>query len=292
MSMTQTEVLSVADAPVGRFAQWRANRSNGELAAGLTILIVVALAGLAAPLLSPYPPATAVAGSLLPPSAEHPFGTDGVGFDVLSRVLYAARIDLGIALGATVASLLLGVTLGILAGYAKGRIGDLAGRVSDTLQAFPAFIVALGLAAAAGGSAVNLILIVALVNAPIYFRLARNQTRVLRGLPFVEAAVVSGEPAWRILLRHVLPNSAGPILAQASVNAGWALLLTAGLSFVGAGIQPPAAEWGAMIASGSEHVLGGYWWLTVFPGLSIMITVFAFGLIGDAISSRIRGGAR
>jgi peptide/nickel transport system permease protein len=206
--------------------------------------------------------------------------------------MYGARIDLGIAIAATMLSLIVGVTFGILAGYSPGRISEATSRVSDTVQAFPVFIVALGLAAATGSKMSNLILIVAFLNAPIYFRLARGETLVLRNIPFVEAAVVAGERRTIILGRHILPNAAGPLLAQASVNAGWALLLTAGLSFVGAGVRPPQAEWGAMIAEGSEHILGGQWWLTVFPGLAILITVMGFGLISEGVLAGIRGGNR
>jgi len=273
----------------GAAAAARAWRRDRGLVAGLAIIALVALVGLLAPLIAPHPQAESIGASLQPPGAGHLFGTDDVGFDVFSRVLYAARVDIGIALAATALSLLVGVPLGILAGYTRSYAGELAARVSDTFQAFPVFIVALGLAAAAGSKASNLVFIVAFLNAPIYFRLARNQTRVLRNAPFVEASVVAGERTPRILVRHVLPNAAGPLLAQASVNAGWALLLTSGLSFVGAGVRPPTAEWGAMIANGSEHLLGGEWWPTVFPGLAIMITVLAFGLVSEAISKRIQG---
>lgn len=281
------ENIVISDRAAMVAAEWRRDRA---LVMGVAIICLIALVGLLAPLIAPHPQAEPIGASLQPPGAGHLFGTDDVGFDVFSRVLYAARVDVGIALAATTLSLLVGVPLGIIAGYTRSGVGELAARVSDTFQAFPVFIVALGLAAAAGSKVSNLIFIVAFLNAPIYFRLARSQARVLRNAPFVEAAIVADESRPRVLLRHVLPNSAGPLLAQASVNAGWALLLTSGLSFVGAGVRPPTAEWGAMIANGSEHLLGGNWWPTVFPGLAIMVTVLAFGLISEAISKRIQGG--
>jgi peptide/nickel transport system permease protein len=292
--MAPTEAAASVAAAPRRAATGRASTHGRDrrLWLGVGTVAVLAVVGLLAPLLAPYEPTESVGNALEPPSSSHLFGTDSVGFDVFSRVLHAAGLDLRIAILATLLSLVVGVSLGILAGYSDGRVAGLASRASDTFQAFPVFIVALGLAAATGSKSSNLILIVAFLNAPIYFRLARSETRVLRRTPFVEAAIVGGETKLRVLARHILPNASSPLLAQASVTAGWALLLTAGLSFVGAGVRPPTAEWGAMIATGSENVLGGEWWPTVFPGLAILITVMAFGLISEAMTDRVRGARR
>lgn len=275
---------------LGGTALLRHLRGDVQLWLGVAVVAVVGLLATLAPVLAPHPPELSVGAPLQPPSADHPFGTDSFGFDVLSRVLWGGRLDLGIALAAAALSFLLGVTLGSWAGYVESIVATAVARLFDTIQSFPVFVVALALVAATGNELTNVIYVVAFLNAPIFFRLARTETRVLRRMGFVDAAAVSGASRPRIIVRHILPNAIGPLLAQASVTAGWALLLASGLSFVGAGVRPPAPEWGAMIATGSENVLGGHWWPTVFPGVSILVTVMAFGLISESITARVRGG--
>jgi peptide/nickel transport system permease protein len=267
-------------------------RGETQLWVGLGVATSVGLLALLAPVIAPYPPETSVGAPLEAPSADHLFGTDSIGFDILSRILWGARLDLGIALGAAALSFLVGVLLGTWFGYVDGPLSTAIARLSDTIQSFPVFVVAVAIVAATGNKLTNVIYVVAFVNAPIFFRLARTETRVLRHAGFVDSAVVSGASRLRVIRQHIFPNAIGPLLAQASMTAGWALLLASGLSFVGAGVRPPAPEWGAMIATGSENVLGGQWWPTVFPGVAILVTVMAFALISESITARVRGGDR
>ncbi|WP_159097886.1 ABC transporter permease [Aminobacter sp. MSH1] len=243
-----------------------------------------------APILAPYDPVAANATSFLqPPNAMHWLGTDAVGMDILSRVLYAPRIDVAIALGGTAASVLIGTSLGLWVGYyaAAGGIREILSfgimRVADVMQAFPVFVFAIALVASLGQSIQTLLVAIAFVNAPIYLRLMRNQALAARRLRYVEAATVAGLSPVRIMLRHILPNSAGPLLAQASVNIGWAVLLTASLSFVGAGVRPPTPELGSMIAAGFQNVVTGQWWPSLVPGIALAAIVLGFSLVGESL---------
>jgi peptide/nickel transport system permease protein len=209
--------------------------------------------------------------------------------DVFSRVIFSARIDLVIAVLGTLLSLGIGLPLGVIAGYFAGTRGIWAWlsegimRVADVLQAFPVFVLAIALVAALGQSARNVILAIAFVNAPIYLRLLRTQALSLRERRFIDAARVSGSSELRIVFRHILPNAVAPAIIQASVNMGWAVLLTAGLSFVGAGVRVPTPEWGSMIAVGAQNMITGQWWPALFPGIAIALTVLGFALIGDSL---------
>lgn len=214
------------------------------------------------------------------------FGTDASGFDVLSRTIVAARADLVIALSASAISFFLGVALGVLAGYVRNAATEVLMRASDLLQSFPVFITAMILVALGGRSWGNIVAAMVLLYAPIYLRLTRAEVLTLSGRGFVEAARASGVGDAAILWRHVLPNALGPALAQASVTVGFAILLTAGLSFVGAGIRPPTPEWGLMIASGAGQIVLGDWWPSVFPGIAISLTVFGFACLGHALERR------
>jgi len=269
-----------ADATVGM----RAGVLNRQLVLGLIVVGFVAAVGILAPLIAPANPLEATSAVLEPPSATHWFGTDRSGFDILSRTMYAPRVDLAIAGSATVLAMLAGVPLGLLAGYRQGFIAEALGRASDIVQAFPFFILAIVLLGIFGPSVRNLIAVVAFVNGPIYFRLMRGQTSALISRPYVEAARVVGCGDARIMLRHILPNSLAPILAQMSVTLGMAVILTAGVSFVGAGVRPPTPEWGVMISDGAPGMFTGQWWPALFPGLSLAITVMGFGLLANGIT--------
>jgi peptide/nickel transport system permease protein len=216
-------------------------------------------------------------------------GTDVSGMDIFSRVIYSGRIDLTIALFGTLFSLLIGSPLGLIAGYFSGTkgvwgwISEGIMRSADVLQAFPVFVLAIGLVAALGQSVRNVIFAIAFVNAPIYLRLLRTQALSLRERRFVEAARVAGNSELRIVFRHILPNAAAPAIVQLSVTMGWAVLLTAGLSFVGAGVEVPTPEWGSMIAVGAQNMITGQWWPALFPGIAIALTVLGFALVGDSL---------
>jgi peptide/nickel transport system permease protein len=265
-------------------------RRRPLFALGYAIVAAVALIGLTAPWIAPHSPITADSSAFLqPPSWRHPFGTDQAGLDVLSRVMHAPRVDLTIALAGTLLSALLGASLGALVGFhegrggAKGLLSLVILRASDVLQSFPVFAFALALVAVFGQSIESIVFAIVFVSTPIYLRLMRAQALALRNRNFVEAAVMAGASDGAIILRHIVPNALGPILAQTSVNIGMAILLTAGLSFIGAGVRAPTPEWGSMIAMGYQNIITGQWWPSLFPGLALSITVFGFGLIGASI---------
>jgi peptide/nickel transport system permease protein len=251
---------------------------------GLVIVLTVALLGVLAPLIAPY---GAKEGNpdetLRPPSWDHPFGTDAIGFDIFSRVLHAARLDLAIALGAVGIALLAGCLLGAVAGF-FGRFTDEAiMRGCDMLSAFPSFILALGVVAAVGPSIPNLIFAIALVNVPVYARLLRARVLSVREAQYVRAAAAIGCSRTRLMLAHVLPNSMAPIFVQSTLQAGYAILEAAGLSFIGLGVRVPTAEWGVMVNMGLQYVVSGEWWISFFPGTAIAVTVMGFNLIGDGL---------
>ncbi len=245
---------------------------------------LLVLAALFGPLLAPHDPlATNASDALQAPSARYWFGTDQLGRDVFSRVLVATRLDLGIALGAVLISCAVGSAIGAVLGYFGGALDATASRLVDVLMAFPLFVLAMALVAALGNTVMNVIYATAIVNLPFYIRLARAEVNVRRNLGYVEAARVGGSSHARILLVFLLPNILSPLVIQASVNLGWAVLNAAGLSFLGLGVRPPTPEWGIMVADGARFIASGEWWIALFPGLALMIAVFAFNLLGDAL---------
>jgi peptide/nickel transport system permease protein len=267
-------------------------RMRGAFASGYAIVGLVTTAALLAPLIAPYSPIEANPARFLePPSWDHWMGTDAVGMDIFSRVIYAPRVDLSIALAGTLISAVIGTLIGALVGfYQAGRgvramLSGFVMRAADVLQAFPVFVFAIALVASLGQSLQTVIIAIAFVNTPIYLRLMRSQVVAIRQMRFVEASLVAGLSDLQTVLRHVIPNALGPVLAQLSVNIGWAILLTAGLSFIGAGVRAPTPEWGSMIAMGFQNVVTGQWWPSVFPGIALAITVFGFALIGSSIET-------
>jgi peptide/nickel transport system permease protein len=261
-----------------------------RFAIGYGIVAVVVLAALAAPAVAPYSPVEANSNEFLQlPSRAHLFGTDAVGMDIFSRTITAPRIDLTIAILGTLLSAIVGTTIGALVGfYSVGRgprvwLSFAVMRAADVLQAFPVFVFAIALVAALGQSIQTVVLAIAFVNMPIYLRLVRSQVLSIRAMRYVEAAKVAGVSDIITIRRHIIPNAIAPVLAQLSVNIGWGILLTSALSFVGAGVRAPTPEWGSMIAMGFQNVVTGQWWPSVFPGLSLAITVFGFSLVGASI---------
>lgn len=245
------------------------------------LIVVLALFG---PWLAPYDPlATNAARTLAPPSWGHPFGTDQLGRDVLSRVIVATRLDLGIALSAVLLSFGLGSALGCAAGFWGGWTDRIVGRLSDTIMAFPLFVLAMGIVAAMGNTVENIIYATAIINLPFYARVSRVETSVRRNAGYVHAARLSGSSDVRILATQLFPNILPPMMVQMSLNMGWAILNAAGLSFIGLGVRPPAAEWGIMVAEGATYIVSGEWWLALFPGAALMIAVFCFNLMGDGL---------
>ena len=244
-------------------------------------LVAVALFG---PSMVPYDPlASNAAIALQPPSTAHWFGTDNLGRDVFSRVVFATRLDLSISVLAVALSLIVGSVLGAVAGYAGGWLDAIVSRLMDTIMAFPLFVLAMGIVAALGNTIENIIYATAIINIPFYARLIRSEVRIRRQSTFAQAAFVSGMSHWRVLLFTLLPNALPPMMVQMSLNLGWAILNAAGLSFIGLGVRPPTPEWGIMVAEGANFIVSGEWWLALFPGLSLMLAVFTFNLMGDGL---------
>ncbi len=282
---------------VARPGRWAAARyvlvENPLNLVALGLSLALVLLALLGPLLAPYDPqATDAAQLLRPPSAAHWFGTDQLGRDILSRLLVATRLDLAIAVGAVAASSVAGSLIGAAIGYWGGFWDGVVSRIVDVLMAFPLFVLALAMVAALGNTVANVVYATAVINLPFYIRLARAEVRVRRNLGYVEAARVGGSGDWRILCRFLLPNILSPLVIQASVNLGWAVLNAAGLSFLGLGVRPPTAEWGIMVAEGANYIISGNWWVAAFPGLALMVTVFSFNLLGDGLRNVLDPNSR
>jgi peptide/nickel transport system permease protein len=259
-------------------------RQNPITLLGLGIIGAMIVIAILAPVLAPYDPlATDPANALVPPNRQHWMGTDEFGEDIWSRVIWGARIDLSIAFGAVGIALVVGCTIGALAGFIGGWADELSMRAMDVLQAFPSFILAMGVAAALGPSVRNLIISVALINIAVYARLMRSRMLIVKSSLYASAAASSGNPRWRLLLVHLIPNCLSPIFVQSTLQAGWAILTAAGLSFIGLGVPVPEPEWGVMVAMGAPRITSGDWWVSFFPGLFIAITVMSANLIGDGL---------
>jgi peptide/nickel transport system permease protein len=260
---------------------WRIVTISRSSMVGFGISALVLLDVAMGPLLEAYNPEKPDAALVLhAPSWAHPFGTDASGFDVLSRTMAAPRVDITIALSATLLSIAVGAPVGVFSGYVRGRIGEAIVRLSDIVQSFPVFILAMALVSLTGQNIANLIFALAFLNTPIYLRLMRSQTLTVGRRTYVEASRTAGNSTMRTIFRHVLPNSLTPVFVQASVTVGWSILLVAGLSFVGAGVREPTPEWGLMISSASSSIITGQWWPSVFPGAAIAVSVLGFALVG------------
>ena len=257
---------------------------------GLVVVVITVFLAMLGPYIAPYHPERALPGAgLQPPSAEHWMGTDVSGMDVFSRVISAPRIDLAIALSATVIAFVGGVLLGVISGFYAGARGvprvasEAIMRGADILQAFPVFIFALALVGFRGPGTENVIVALAFLNIPYFLRVTRGAVFQVRERPFVEAARCAGNKEVRIAFVHVMPNALGPALANVSPGIGFAILLTAALSFVGAGVPKPTPEWGSMISIGAPNMMTGQWWTALFPGLALGLTVLGYALVGDGI---------
>ncbi len=246
----------------------------------LAVIVLIALLG---PLMVRDPLELGVGDVLAPPSAEFWFGTDQYGMDIFARVVHAARLDLGVGVSAAALAILVGMPLGALGAYRGGIFDALLLRISESLQAFPTLLLALGIVAALGPSIPILVLIIALVNVPVYLRLTRSAVKPLVDSDFVLAARCAGKNQASILRRHILPNVSEVVFAQFSVNVAWAIQILAALSFVGLGVKLPTPEWGAMVKGGADYTIYGQWWIALFPGLAILATVLTLNLVSDEI---------
>ncbi|NIN65980.1 MAG: ABC transporter permease subunit [Anaerolineae bacterium] len=265
---------------------YRAFRRDYLAVISLFIILIFILGAIFAPYLTPYPEEGAgspnTASRFLPPSREHPFGTDYLGRDVLARVLFGGRSSLSIGFLVVIIAVGIGTPLGALAGYFGGWLDEVIMRVTDMFLAFPPLLLAIAIAAALGPSFVNAMIAIALTWWPWYTRLVRAQALSLRERSFIEAARGMGVGSVTIIFRHILPNIFTPVLVQSTMDIGSAILTGAAMSFIGLGAQPPTADWGRMVSTGRVYILHQPWYGT-FPGLAIFLVTLSFNLLGDSI---------
>lgn len=259
-------------------------RRSPTFAIGTGILAVYAILALAHSWIMPHDPVHAYSTvGLSPPSARFWFGTDGNGMDVFSRVIYGTLYAFGIAVPSVAISMLIGVPLGLFTGYRGGLPDELIMRTFDALRVFPTMILALAIVAATGQSLLNVVIVIGVLDSPLFARVVRAEVLALRSSNYVEAAVALGNPTRRILFIHILPNALRGATAQTAVRAAWAVRISATLAFLGIGIQPPTPEWGAMIRQGAEFMVTGQWWVAVFPGCALIFMVLGLNMFGDGL---------
>ncbi len=267
---------------------------NFAFTSGLALTILLVIAALAAPLLAPHDPNEQdTSRRLEQPSKDHPLGLDDLGRDVLSRIVFGARVSLRVGFSVVILASIVGVTLGAISGYFGGMIDVIVMRLCDILLAFPGILLAIALVAVLGPSLNNVILALATIGWVGYARLVRGQVLKVREMEYVTAAKALGARSPRVILRHVLPNVAAPIVVVATGAIGSAILAEATLSFLGLGVKPPNATWGSMLAIEARFYITTAWWLAVVPSAAITMAVLGFNLFGDALRDvwdpRLRG---
>jgi peptide/nickel transport system permease protein len=279
---TPPNPLEVSRTPSAQVWQRFKKSTPGKV--GAVIVIMFIFLALIAPIIKPYDPTIdrSYTSILLPPSSEHWFGTDNLGRDIATRVLHGARISLQVGVFATLVSMLIGSILGVISGYYGKWVDNLTGWFSDVLMAFPSILLAIGIVAVAGPGLTNTMLAVSIVQIPTYIRLARSVVLSVREREFVQAADALGASQFRIIFSHVLPNSLTPLIVQASLSIATATIEAAALGFLGLGAQPPAPEWGTMLADTKDYYQTAPWTM-IFPGLAILFTVLGFNLLGDGL---------
>ena len=284
--MTDTTAVAPRESPLAQLLRHSRHvlAENPVTGFAFALFLLILLAALFGPQLAPYDPlASNTAQTLKPPNAQHWFGTDQLGRDVFSRVIVATRLDFFIAVASVALVFVMGGLAGVAAGFFGGWTDRIIGRIADTIMAFPLFVLAMGIVAALGNTVQNIVLATAIVNFPLYARIARAEANVRREAGFVEAARLSGNADWRILVVQILPNVFPILIVQMSLTMGYAILNAAGLSFIGLGVRPPTPEWGIMVAEGAAFMVAGQWWNAFFPGAALMLAVFCFNLLGDGL---------
>ncbi|CEI82574.1 diguanylate cyclase [Oceanobacillus oncorhynchi subsp. incaldanensis] len=262
---------------------WRRLRKNRFAMAGMIIILFFLILALIAPLLTSYSYYEQnLANRLLPPSGEHWMGTDDLGRDILTRIAYGARVSLQVGFFAVIGALVFGTFLGIIAGYFGRWVDMIISRIFDILLAFPSILLAIAIVAILGASLQNALIAIAIINIPIFGRIVRSRVISLRAEEYIMAAKAQGMKNGRIIFHHILPNSITPIIVQATLGFGTAILEAAALGFLGLGAQPPTPEWGQMLASSREFIQLAPWTL-IMPGVSIMLVVLGFNLVGDGL---------
>ncbi|HXW40204.1 MAG TPA: ABC transporter permease [Xanthobacteraceae bacterium] len=263
-------------------------RENPVTGFAFALFLLIVLAAVFGVYIVPYDPlASDTAVTLQPPSLHHWFGTDQLGRDIFSRVVVATRLDFAIAVASVALVFVMGGLAGVAAGYFGGWTDRIIGRIADTIMAFPLFVLAMGIVAALGNTVQNIVLATAIINFPLYARIARAEANVRRDAGFVEAARLSGNSEWRVLAFQILPNVFPILVVQMSLTMGYAILNAAGLSFIGLGVRPPTPEWGIMVAEGAGNIISGEWWIALFPGAALMLAVFCFNLLGDGLRDMV-----
>ncbi len=285
--MIEAPTITPPDAAMPRGkALRRGLAANPLLTVGGALVLLIVFVAIVAPLIVPFPgdagTATHPFEVLKAPSAAHWFGTDNVGRDLFSRVMFGARVSPVIAIIVLVIACLVGIPLGVAAGFLGGRVDELIMRVTDVFLAFPPLLLALALAAVLPASLTSVTIAIAAVWWPWYVRLIRGQAASVAGRPYVEACRALGLSRMRIIFRHILPNSITPVLVQVSLDVGGVILTASALSFLGLGAQDPVPDWGLMVSSGQSYFTPD-WWMVTFPGLAILLTAFAFNLLGDGL---------
>jgi peptide/nickel transport system permease protein len=287
--------LTREQAPPARARRWKVLRraARARLAPfGATVMVLAVLVALAAPVIAPYDPlAQDLGNTLAPPGRTHLLGTDNVGRDVLSRVIWGTRISLLAGLVSVVLAVLAGSLLGVLAGYSGGRVDGLVMRVMDAVLSFPPLVLALALGAVLGAGLTGVLLALGVVYTPTFARLMRGQVLTITARDYVDAARALGAPGWRVAARHVVPNAINPIIVQASLSVAFAILAEASLSFLGLGIQPPEASWGSMINAGRGYLQQAPW-IVFGPGAALFVTVVGLNFVGDAVRDALDPRAR
>ena len=278
-------VIETTAAPARMWSQAAAlARATPTGAVGLALVIVFALLAIFASQLSPYDPIKPFSSHVLAaPGKQFWLGTDGNGMDVLSRTIHGTRYAFGIAVPVLLFGMLFGIPAGLYAGYRGGWVDEVALRAMDALRVFPSIILAIAIVAATGQSLANVVLVIGILDVPVFARLVRAEVLALRAGGFVEAAVNAGNPTWRILFVHLLPNCLRGAMAQMPIRMAWAVRVSATLAFIGVGIQVPTPEWGAMIHQGAEYIISGEWWVSIFPGLALVVLVIGFSMLGDGL---------
>jgi peptide/nickel transport system permease protein len=276
MSARSSKTTSLFSLTWRRFA-----RSKGGLV-GLALILLLFAAAALAPWIAPHPPLAMDQKAIYsPPNLKNLLGTDELGRDILSRIIFGSRVIIKVCFSATLAASLIGIALGVMAAYRGGVIDDLIMRFADVLLSFPAFLLAIALVAFLGANVLNIILVIALTRLPRYARIIRSSALSIKHMEYVEASRAVGAGHLFIILRHILPNCLGPIVVFSTLTLGDSILTISGLSFLGLGIQPPAADWGVMLARGKEYLLTAPW-IAFFPGIAIFLTVMGFNLMGDS----------
>jgi peptide/nickel transport system permease protein len=282
---TTAAPVALAEAPKPRrLFSWRTVRHQPRFLIGGTFIGFLILVAIAAPLLVRTDPKVShPADAIQRPSAQHLMGTDDLGRDVLGRAIYGSRVSLAVGIIAVSIGLITGIVLGMIAGYTGGWADLLILRVIDALLAFPALLLAIAITSALGPNLRNTMIAIGIVAIPVYTRLTRGQVLQAKEREYIEAARTAGASQARIAFRHILPNILNPLIVQASLSIAFAILAEASLSFLGLGVQPPTPTWGADINHARAYLSNGFWWMSVGPGVAILLTVFSFNLLGDSI---------